>query len=68
MPSKDEIKGKAKQAGGKVQEKTGDWTDDEAMEAKGKARQTEGKVQEGYGEAKHKAGEKLEDAGKRMKR
>lgn len=68
MPSNDEFKGKAKQAGGKIKEKTGDWSGDEEMEAEGKADQTKGKVQEGYGEAKHKAGEAVEDAGKRIKR
>lgn len=56
--NKDQMKGKAKDTAGKVQEKFGDATGSKEHKAKGAARQAEGKVQKGVGNVK----EGVEDA------
>ena len=50
--NKDQLKGTAKDAAGKVQEKFGEATGSKEQEAKGEARQVEGKVQKGVGNVK----------------
>lgn len=57
IPNRDEIKGKAKQAAGEAKEKVADWTGDEKLESEAKKEH-----------AKREAGEKIEEAGKRLKR
>ena len=61
--NKDQIKGGAKDIGGKVQEKAGELTGSEKQQIKGMKNQVEGKVQKGYGDAK----ENLEDANESSK-
>jgi uncharacterized protein YjbJ (UPF0337 family) len=48
----DQMKGAAKDAAGKVQEKVGQAVDSKNQEAKGLEKQAEGKVQKTYGDAK----------------
>jgi uncharacterized protein YjbJ (UPF0337 family) len=48
----DQIKGKAKDIGGKIQEEVGKAVGSSEQQAKGLANQVEGKVQEKYGDAK----------------
>ncbi|WP_036165034.1 CsbD family protein [Massilia sp. 9096] len=48
----DQIKGKAKDIGGKIQEEVGKAVGSSEQQAKGLANQAEGKVQEKYGDAK----------------
>jgi uncharacterized protein YjbJ (UPF0337 family) len=48
----DQIKGKAKDIGGKVQEEVGKVVGSSEQQAKGLANQAEGKVQEKYGDVK----------------
>jgi uncharacterized protein YjbJ (UPF0337 family) len=50
--NEDQIKGKAKDIGGKIQEKAGDLVGSSEQQAKGLAKQTEGKLQEKAGDAK----------------
>lgn len=50
--NEDQIKGKAKDIGGKIQEKVGDVIGSSEQQAKGLANQAEGKVQEKVGDAK----------------
>ncbi|MEJ7808049.1 MAG: CsbD family protein [Telluria sp.] len=50
--NKDQVKGKAKDIGGKIQEKVGQVTGNSEQQAKGLGKQVEGKVQETYGDAK----------------
>jgi uncharacterized protein YjbJ (UPF0337 family) len=50
--NKDQLKGKAKDIAGKVQEKFGKATGSKEQEARGAARQVEGKVQKGAGDVK----------------
>jgi uncharacterized protein YjbJ (UPF0337 family) len=52
---KDAIKGKAKQAAGKLRRKAGELTGDKDLEIRGAAQDVEGKLQENYGKAKDKA-------------
>jgi len=55
----NQIKGKAKEIGGKIQEGYGKATDSITQEIKGKAKQVEGKVQKGVGDVQD-AAEKVE--------
>jgi uncharacterized protein YjbJ (UPF0337 family) len=48
----DRIKGKIKQAEGRVQDAVGDLTDNPSDDIKGKAKQAEGKAQEAWGKSK----------------
>jgi uncharacterized protein YjbJ (UPF0337 family) len=50
--NKDQVKGTAKDVGGKIQEKTGELTGSETQQIKGLKNQVEGKVQKGVGDAK----------------
>lgn len=50
--NKDQIKGKAKDIAGKVQEKAGELVGSSEQQAKGLAKQSEGKLQKGVGDAK----------------
>jgi uncharacterized protein YjbJ (UPF0337 family) len=68
LPNKDEIEGKWDQAKGAVKENVGRAVDDRDMEAEGQADRAGGNVQEGYGTAKRKVGEAIEDVGDAIKR
>jgi len=50
--NEDQIKGKAKDIGGKIQEEVGKAVGSSEQQAKGLANQAEGKVQEKYGDVK----------------
>jgi uncharacterized protein YjbJ (UPF0337 family) len=50
--NKDQIKGKAKDIGGKIQEEAGKVVGSSEQQAKGLSNQAEGKVQEKYGDVK----------------
>lgn len=63
IPNKDEIEGKFDQAKGAVKENVGRAIDDREMESEGAADRTGGKIQEGFGEARRKVGETIEDIG-----
>jgi len=52
--SEDEIKGKMKQAKGKIREGIGEVTGDTSEQLKGKAEQAEGKIQEEIGKTTKK--------------
>lgn len=66
MKFEDEIKGKGKQVKGAVKEELGKLTGDSELEDSGTADRVEGDVQEGFGKAKRKIGEAVEDLGKRI--
>jgi uncharacterized protein YjbJ (UPF0337 family) len=59
--NKDQVKGKAKDIAGKVQQKAGEAMGSHEQQAKGMAKQVEGKAQKGVGDAK----EVVKDAPKR---
>jgi uncharacterized protein YjbJ (UPF0337 family) len=58
---RDEIKGKVEKAKGYVKDKAGEIINDPELEAKGEAERTAGTVREGYGKAKRKVEEGIED-------
>ena len=68
MPNRDEMKGKFDQAKGTVKENVGRAVDDRDMETKGASERAGGHLEEGYGKAKRKVGEALEDMGDSIKR
>ena len=59
--NEDQVKGKAKDIAGQVQEGAGKLVDSDEQRAKGLARQAEGKVQKGYGDAKEAAKDAIDD-------
>ncbi|MBA2660497.1 MAG: CsbD family protein [Nitrosospira sp.] len=60
--NKDQIKGTAKDIGGKIQEEAGKITGSKEEQAKGLANQVEGKIQKGVGDAK----ETIKDAANKL--
>ena len=52
MVDKDEIKGGAKELGGKMKAAVGKATGDHEMEAEGRVTEVEGKTQKNYGKVK----------------
>jgi uncharacterized protein YjbJ (UPF0337 family) len=58
---RDEIKGKAEKAKGYVKDKTGEVINDPDLEAEGEVERAAGTVREGYGKAKRKVQEGIED-------
>ena len=65
MINKNQVEGKLKEIGGKVQEEFGDAIDSPTQEAKGMATKVEGKAQKTMGDAQEKVEEKLDDAARR---
>lgn len=61
--NKDQMKGRIKEAGGKVQKNLGDALDSPEHEAKGVAREQAGKVQKNWGDAKDEVKQTREDLG-----
>lgn len=57
--NKDQIKGKAKDIGGKVQEEVGKAVGSSEQQAKGLSKQVEGKVQEKAGDVKENVKDNL---------
>ena len=66
LPNKDEIEGKFDQAKGSVKETVGRAIDDKDLESEGSGDRTGGKIQEGYGTARRKVGETIEDIGDKI--
>ena len=67
-PNKDEMEGKYEQAKGSIKQGIGNLTGDDEMHAEGTADKMKGNLQEGWGGAKRKVGDVLEDAGDAIKR
>lgn len=58
--NKDQVEGKLKDVGGRVERQVGEWTGDSEAQAKGAMKQAEGKVQNAWGDVKE-AGKKTAD-------
>jgi uncharacterized protein YjbJ (UPF0337 family) len=58
---RDEIKGKVEKAKGYVKETVGELTDNPDLEAEGQVDRATGAVREGFGKAKRKVKEGIED-------
>ncbi len=59
--NRDEIKGKAEKAKGYVKDKAGEILNDPELEAEGEVERDAGTLGEGYGKAKRKVQEGIED-------
>lgn len=68
MKNQDELDGKADQIKGKVKQAWGDLTDNERVREEGVADEAGGEVKEGFGRARRKVGEAIEDIGENLKR
>ena len=68
MKNQDELDGKAEQVKGKMKQAWGDLTDNERIHDEGVADEASGEVQEGFGRARRKVGEAIEDIGETLKR
>ena len=58
---KDEIKGKVKDIGGRIERQAGEWTGDKDAQAEGAAKQAEGKVQNAWGKVKDTGRKAVDD-------
>jgi len=65
--NRDELEGRADKIKGKVKQAAGDLTDDERLHDEGVADEASGNVQEGFGRARRKVGEAVEDVGEKLK-
>ena len=68
MKNRDELKGQAEQVKGKAKQAWGEMTADERLRDEGITDEAAGDVQEGFGRARRKVGEAIEDIGKSVKR
>ena len=59
--NRDEIKGKAEKATGYIKEEAGEALNDPELEAEGRGERAAGKLREGFGKAKRKVGEAVDD-------
>ena len=66
MKYEDELKGQGKQIKGAVKEGLGKLTGDRDLQDSGTADKVEGDVQQGFGKAKRRIGEAVEDLGERI--
>lgn len=64
----DELKGKADRLKGRIKSTVGEATDDQRLKDEGAADEAAGEVQEGFGKARRKVGEAIEDIGDNIKR
>ena len=65
--NKDELNGKGDQVKGKVKQAWGDLTNNERVHDEGVADEASGEVQEGFGKARRKVGEAIEDVAHKVK-
>ena len=68
LPNKDEVQGKFDQVKGAAKETVGRAVDDHELENEGRADQTGGDIREGFGKARRKVGETIEDIGDSVSR
>ena len=68
LPNKDEVKGKLDQVKGGLKEKAGQAFNDPELESEGSADRAGGKMREGYGTARRKVGEAIEDIGEAVRK
>jgi uncharacterized protein YjbJ (UPF0337 family) len=66
--NRDELEGKGEQIKGKVKQGAGKLTGDERLHDEGVADEAAGDVQEGFGRARRKVGETIEDIGENIKK
>lgn len=60
--NKDQVEGKMKDVGGRVERQVGEWTGDKEAQVKGAMKQAEGKAQNAWGDAKDSAKKSADNA------
>jgi uncharacterized protein YjbJ (UPF0337 family) len=65
--NRDELEGKTDQVKGRAKQAWGDLTKDEQLHDEGVADEAAGNVQEGFGKARRKVGETLDDIADQIK-
>ena len=65
--NKDELDGKADALKGRVKQGVGDLTDNDRLHDEGVADEAGGKIKEGFGKARRKVGDAIEDVGDKIK-
>ena len=68
LPNKDEVKGKFDQAKGNLKETAGRALNDPELESEGSADRAGGELREGFGTARRKVGEAIEDVGEAVQK
>ena len=68
MKNRDELEGKTEQVKGRAKQAWADITDNERLRDEGVTDEAAGEVQEGFGRARRKVGEAIEDIGEDIKR
>ena len=68
LPNRDEVKGKFDQAKGEAKETVGRALDDRKLEDEGRGDQAGGELREGFGTARRKVGEAIEDLGESVRK
>ena len=66
--NEDELKGKMHQVKGRVKQAAGDLSGDERLREEGVGDEAGGEVREGFGKARRKVGEAIEDIGDALKK
>ena len=65
--NKDELDGKADALKGRVKQGVGDLTNNDRLHDEGVADEAGGKIKEGFGKARRKVGDAIEDVGDKIK-
>lgn len=68
LPNRDEIEGKVDRATGTAKETVGRVIDDRELEQEGREDKAGGTVKEGFGKARRKVGEAIEDIGEAVRK
>ena len=68
LPNRDEIKGKVDQVKGQAKESVGRVVNDRDLENEGRGDQAGGEIREGFGTARRKVGEAIEDLGESVRK
>jgi len=68
LPNKDEVKGKFDQVKGDLKETTGRTFNDPELEKEGRSDRARGELREGFGTARRKVGEAIEDIGEEVRK
>jgi uncharacterized protein YjbJ (UPF0337 family) len=66
--NRDELQGRTDKVKGKIKQAAGDLTDNDQLHDEGVADEAAGSVQEGFGRARRKVGEAIEDIGEDIKK
>ena len=66
--NKDELDGKAEALKGRVKQGVGDLTDNDKLHDEGMADEAGGEIKEGFGKARRKVGDAIEDVGDKLKK